>query len=272
MATRVMVDTAKHFRWYHWAGGLATAGAVNVGVVWAMGGSYHWYYADFEEKQKLFIERYGHPSEAQRLQVYTWMAPNYDEGVKLLESGSADVYRRELFRGASGDVLEVAVGTGRCFEALEQTSEVKSFVGVDVNEAMLKQARRKLADRPYDARVVHANAHRLPFADKSFDTVIGSLCLCSMEKPAVVLDEMVRVCRPNGKLFLVEPGLAKWAIVRLGQMYLGLVPSPKHAWEYGWRDDTDVMGLLNACKGLELTRLETRAMGNWYLVSAVKPE
>ncbi|CAE8707231.1 unnamed protein product, partial [Polarella glacialis] len=229
--------------------------------------TFHWCFADSEEKTRKFLEKYGQPTEAQRLEVYNWFADEYDEGVKLVEMGGASNYRKELIQGALGDVLEVAVGTGRCFEALE-SAEVKSFVGVDINEAMLQQARKKVDDLPYPARVGLANAHKLPFADKSFDTVISSLCLCAVERPEEALAEMARVCRPGGQVLLVEPGVARRWLVRTGQRHLGLVPQPKHSWEFGWRDDVDVLGLLDACKGLSVASVETRAMGNWYLVSA----
>lgn len=246
-------------------------GAVNGGILWGMMESYNWVFADDQAKQSRFLERYGQPTERQRLEVYTWLAPNYDEGVKLVETGGADNYRRELLKDATGDVLEVAVGTGRCFEALDK-ADVRTFVGVDLNDAMLRIAKEKLSERPFDARIMRADAHKLPFADKSFDTVIGSLCLCSVERPAQALDEMVRVCRPNGKVLLVEPGVARRSLVRIGQRYMGLVPNPKHAWEFGWRDDNDVLGLISACNDLEVASVETRAMGNWYLVSAFRAE
>lgn len=266
-----MADAAKHFKWYHWAGGLTTVGAVNGGILWGMTESYHWFFADAEDKQSRFMEKYGQPTQRQKQELFTWLAPNYDEGVKLVETGGADNYRRELLKHAAGDILEVGVGTGRCFEALDQ-AEVRTFVGVDLNDAMLRIAKGKLSERSFDARVVRADAHRLPFPDKSFDTVIGSLCLCSVERPAEVLDEMVRVCRPKGMVLLVEPGIARRWLVRIGQRYLGLVPNPKHAWEFGWRDDNDVQGLIGACNDLEVDSIETRAMGNWYLVSSFRPE
>lgn len=83
---------------------------------------------------------------------------------------------------------------------------------------------------------------------------------------------MARVCRPDGKVLLVEAGLADSLWVRLGQDYLGLVPNPKHPWEVGWFDNRDVSVLLNKCPKLKVSRKETRAMGNWYLIVASPTE
>jgi len=245
-----------------------------------MGQGYRWYYTDYEKDVRRFRERYGLPTERQRLELFRWMAPMWDDTIAKLEKSGADVYRQELLGSgdARGDVLEVAVGTGRCFEFLQkghQTASaaneadgIRSFVGVDCVEEMLEVARGKIAELPFPARVECADAQRLPFADGSFDTVVGSLCLCSVERPGEALNEMARVCRPGGQVLLLEPGLADWRIVRFSQNFMGLVPNPKHAWEVGWYDDLDPLALLEACPALRVTNWRTRAMGNWYLIRA----
>ncbi|CAE7509047.1 ubiE [Symbiodinium sp. CCMP2592] len=273
-ARKLFAEAVKGYRWYHAAGAVATVGAVQGITLWGMSRTYHWFFAKEEERANRFIQKYGRPTESQRMDVYTWMAPSYDEGVQPLEKGIANKFRLELLRPNSlkGEVLEVAVGTGRCFEALEQSKEVRGYVGVDLNEAMLSVAREKLSDRPYEARVLRADGHKLPFSDNSFDAVFGSLCLCAMERPAVALDEIVRVCRPGGQILLLEPGVANRAIVRWAQEQLALVPSPTHEWEFGYRDDTDVNALMRSRTDLEVKEIQTRGMGNWYLVWARKPQ
>eukprot|EP00434_Breviolum_minutum_P001278 symbB.v1.2.001123.t1/scaffold46.1/size430244/14 len=103
----------------HVAAGVIGISAIQASTLWAMTQSYHWFFAKEEAKQRSFLEKYGRPTEAQRMEAYTWMAPNYDSSVQLLESGITDHYRRELFIDANGDVLEVAVGTGRIFKFLD---------------------------------------------------------------------------------------------------------------------------------------------------------
>jgi len=269
MAARLL-GMGKNFKWYHWAGGVGTAVAFNTGCLAAMAKGYRWYYSEDEEADRSFREKYGLPTEAQRLAVFSWMARDWDKTIGVVQKGGADVYRKEMLVKARGDVLEVAVGTGRSLEVLKDSEEVKSFVGIDCVEAMLDEARPKLEGTKFPARVQQANAHRLPFSTDSFDTVVGTLCLCSMEHPAKALEEMARVTRPDGQILLVEPGLASSWVVRSSQRYLGLVPQAKHAWEFGWYDDLDPPALVRACPQLELTSMNTRAMGNWYLIAAKK--
>lgn len=263
-----LLGYAKHFKWYHYAGGIATAGTMNAGLLLAIGKSYRWMYSDYFDEKEKFSRKYGRPSEDARLEVFAWLASSYDRAVENKEKGGADVYRTEEFRQARGDVLEVAVGTGRCFEALAAANAVQSYIGVDCVEEMLDEARKKLERCAFPARIVAGDATRLPFGDHLFDTVIGSLCLCSLEHPDTALLEMARVCRPDGQILLVEPGLCKSRLLRFCQQYLGLVPDPKHAWEFGWYDDLDPPMLVSQCSRLQIMSVKTRALGNWYLITA----
>mmetsp|Transcript_17835 Transcript_17835/g.39102 ORF Transcript_17835/g.39102 Transcript_17835/m.39102 type:complete len:273 (-) Transcript_17835:126-944(-) len=261
-------ELGKHFRWYHWAGGVAATGAMNFGILGVLGLGYKRYYADHEEQLQKFHQKYGWPTEQQRLELFAWLAPVYDSRVGVKEQSGADIYRRELLDVARGDVLEVAVGTGRCFSALQKSGEVKSYVGIDSLQEVLDVAKAKLADQPFPAQVLQADAHRLPFADASFDTVVGSLCLSSVEHPDVALAEMARVCRQDGQVLVLDCGLADSRIIRAGQAYLGIVPNLRHAWDFGWYDDRDPAALVAGCPRLTLLRKKTRAMGNWYLLTA----
>lgn len=263
-----LLAQARNIKWHHWLAGAATVGGFNFGLLCALGKSYRWYYSDYEEKVQQFHAQYGFPTEKQRLEIFEWMAPTWDKTMGVVEKSGADLHRAELLPNASGDVLEVACGTGRCFDPLIEGGKVTSFVGLDRVQAMLDVAQPKLAALPFPARLVLGDAHTLPFPDGSFDTVICALCLCAIERPEVALAEMARVLRPGGKAFLVEPGVASLWPIRFAQEYLSLVPNLKHAWEVGWYDDRDPPRLLRGCELLDVESIQTRAMGNWYLITA----
>ncbi len=96
-------------------------------------------------------------------------------------------------------------------------------------EAALANARAEgVADR---ARVETADMRRLPFPDASFDVVLSSWAVHSLDAPADrALAEMARVLRPGGTILLTdivhrEAYLAGFKRLGLGALRL-VVPSP----------------------------------------------
>lgn len=127
---------------------------------------------------------------------YDWVEAVPDVlGVKRL--------RRSLLRGASGSVLEVAVGTGK---NLAYYPPDRRIVAVDLSGEMLKVARSRAAKLSRDVTFVVADAEALPFRPNSFDTVASSLSTCTFPDPVAALKEMARVSRPKGQLLLLEHG------------------------------------------------------------------
>lgn len=124
---------------------------------------------------------------------------------------------------ATGDVLEVAVGTGLnlpCYPA-----EV-TLTGLDLSEGMLAIARdraRRLG-RPVNLR--QASAQELPFAEAAFDTVLCTFGLCAIGDPAAAVAEMVRVLRPGGRLILVDHVASSSRLVRGLQWLVELASVP----------------------------------------------
>jgi ubiquinone/menaquinone biosynthesis C-methylase UbiE len=111
--------------------------------------------------------------------------------------------RRELLQRASGRVLEVAVGTGKNFPYYSRDCRV---VALDLSKEMLNVARERAAKLSLDATFLVADAEALPFSDQSFDTVVSSFSTCTFPDPVAALKEMERVCRPGGKVLLLEHG------------------------------------------------------------------
>jgi ubiquinone/menaquinone biosynthesis C-methylase UbiE len=69
---------------------------------------------------------------------------------------------------------------------------------------MARRLERHLARSGADATVLRAPAEDLPFNDDSFDTVISTLVLCTVEDQPRALREMRRVLRPGGRLLFIE--------------------------------------------------------------------
>jgi SAM-dependent methyltransferase len=93
-------------------------------------------------------------------------------------------------------VLDVATGPG--WVAARAAGRGASVVGIDVAEAMIARAR---SAHP-ELELRRADAHDLPFADASFDAVVGNLVVMHLSRPERAMAEFARVLRPGGRLAL----------------------------------------------------------------------
>lgn len=129
--------------------------------------------------------------------------------VEVLDRLALGRARARLFGRVSGRVLDVACGTGTNVRYLP---DGVTYVGADLSPAMLDRAKARLTGRR-GASLVEMDAATLAFADDSFDAVISSLSTCTFPDPDSALTEMARVCRPNGRIRLLEHGRSNVALV-----------------------------------------------------------
>ncbi len=111
--------------------------------------------------------------------------------------------RRSWFQRATGDVLEIAVGTGRNLPFYPTSCRITA---VDVSQGMMRIARERARQFGKAVQFQVMNAEDLRFQDDSFDTVTSSLSTCTFPDPMAALREMKRVCRPDGRILLFEHG------------------------------------------------------------------
>ena len=102
--------------------------------------------------------------------------------------------RARALGSASGDVLELAVGTGVKLPAYDLKS-VTSFTAIDLSPGMLAKAKARSETLAFgnDARFIETDATALPFEDGSFDFVVDTFSLCVIEDPVTALREVRRV-------------------------------------------------------------------------------
>jgi len=140
--------------------------------------------------------------ETERLKrVWEKEAPTYDRRMGFFERVLFGDGRQWVCSRASGQVLEVAVGTGRNFPFY---AEGVRLTGIDLSPAMLEIARKRADELGVDADLREGDAQQLPFADASFDTVVCTLSLCNIPDDRRAIAEMKRVLRPGGRLLLLD--------------------------------------------------------------------
>jgi ubiquinone/menaquinone biosynthesis C-methylase UbiE len=110
--------------------------------------------------------------------------------------------RRELLGAARGRVLEVGAGTGINLEHYPEG--VEELVLVEPERSMARKLAQRQRELGRSAQIVEADAQALPFPDRSFDTVVGTLVLCNVGNPQSALREMRRVLRPDGSFLFLE--------------------------------------------------------------------
>jgi len=94
---------------------------------------------------------------------------------------------------ATGNVLEVAIGTGRNLPFYARGTEL---TGIDFSAAMLTRARQRADERGLDVTLQQADAQHLPFGDGRFDTVVCTLALSSIPEPAQRSRRCTGYCEP----------------------------------------------------------------------------
>jgi ubiquinone/menaquinone biosynthesis C-methylase UbiE len=124
---------------------------------------------------------------------------------------------REATAGqAYGVVLEVGAGTGLNFPWYHP-ERVERVEAIEPDSAMLAYARERVKQATVPISLTRASVETLPFADASFDSVVVTLVFCSVEDSAQGMQEIRRVLKPQGTLFLFEHVRSQSAWVALLQ-------------------------------------------------------
>jgi ubiquinone/menaquinone biosynthesis C-methylase UbiE len=135
--------------------------------------------------------------------------------------------RARLFGQARGRVLDVAcgVGTNRRY-----VPPYATYVGLDLSPDVLGEAAARVdGDGAAVWGLCEGDAGRLPVADDAVDTVVSSLSTCTFPDPVAALDEMARVCRPDGRVLLLEHGRSSVDAVARFQEWRAEAHYRKHA-------------------------------------------
>jgi phosphatidylethanolamine/phosphatidyl-N-methylethanolamine N-methyltransferase len=100
-------------------------------------------------------------------------------------------------------VLEVGVGTGLSLPLYPRSVRI---TGIDVSREMLEKARERVALRRLDnvEALLEMDAEHMSFPDASFDKVVAMYVVSVVARPAKLIEELHRVCKPRGEIFIVN--------------------------------------------------------------------
>ena len=132
---------------------------------------------------------------------YEKTASRYDRQISLFERLALADGRKWVCSQAAGEVLELAVGTGR---NLRHYPAGVHLTGIELSPAMLAFAQREAAAVARRVELREGDVQALPFDDESFDTVTCTLSLCTIPDDRAAIREAYRVLRPSGRFILLE--------------------------------------------------------------------
>lgn len=167
---------------------------------------------------------------------YNRISMLFDLLEKPMEGFSAK-WRKEIMAEVYGDVLEVGMGTGKNIPYYPADVNV---VGIDFSRNMLNKAIRKYDNNYKNITFREMDAQKMDFADNTFDCVLTSCVFCSVPIPVQGLKEIRRVCKPDGKIVMLEHVRSDGKIV--GPLMDALNPIPLYL--YGANINRDTVGNL----------------------------
>lgn len=199
--------------------------------------------------------------------IYDEIAPTWDARQGVVERVlMGEAMRVALADALLGDVLEIGTGTGATFRHLGNAGRITSLTGTDLSRGMLREARVPASALDVPVSLAQMEAGALAFGDSTFDTVTTSLMLCTVPDPARALREMARVCRPDGRIVLLEHVRAPNPLIALSQRLL----TPVQVRMLGCHLDRPTDRLVREL-GFRVEREETRFFGIFHLIVARPP-
>ncbi len=134
-------------------------------------------------------------------------------------------------------ILEVGVGTGLSLEAYPHHANV---LGVDLSESMLAEAELLIVKNQWThIHVRPMNAEELEFEDASFDLVTSFHTISVVSQPEKMMRELVRVCKPGGRILVINHFRSKNPLVARVVDSAGGITR-----RLGWRTDLEINELL----------------------------
>lgn len=155
------------------------------------------------------------------------------------------------------DILEVGVGTGLSLALYPDDVQV---TGIDVSHEMLEKARTRVGDHPRRT-IMEMDGEQMSFPSQHFDKVVAMYVVSVAPNPEQLMQEVARVCKPGGDIFIVNHFRSRHPVVRGAEDLLA--PLSKLA---GFRPDFDLDDFLNTT-GLEVVDIRSANLfGYWKLL------
>ncbi len=178
--------------------------------------------------------------------MFSKVAANYDKANSVLSVGIHHLWRKKVVRLAGAkvgqSVLDCATGTGDlAIEFKRVVGSSGKVIGTDFCAEMLEPAPAKAKSQNLEIEFAQADVTNLQYIDREFDIVSISFGIRNVSDPVKALKEMARVCRPGGKVVVLEFGQMKIPVLNSAYQFYsekvlpiigGWVTGQKAAYDY----------------------------------------
>lgn len=142
--------------------------------------------------------------------MFDRISPRYDFLNHLLSLNIDKIWRRKTVRAVAKhnptQILDLATGTADLAMQMARKLPQAHIIGLDISEKMLDIGKEKVKKQGFDSQIdlQQGDAAHLPFKDDSFDAVTIAFGVRNFEDLTHSLQEIHRVMKSNGKLFILE--------------------------------------------------------------------
>jgi phosphatidylethanolamine/phosphatidyl-N-methylethanolamine N-methyltransferase len=199
-----------------------------------------------------------------RSKIYHNLSRFYDGLFAPFFQARAQATIRKLQLPPGAKALEVGVGTGLSLDAYPPHADV---TGIDLSEGMLTHARGKIARKGWThIHLQPMDALNMTFEDDTFDFVFAFHLVSVVPDSARLMREMVRVCKPGGKIVVINHlrSERKW-IASLVDLFGPITNS------LGWHTKLTFQDVVTPAPLDEVVRYKTSPQSLFTVVIARKP-
>ena len=159
-------------------------------------------------------------------------------------------------------MLEVGVGTGLCLPLYPANCDLTA---IDLSEPMLEKAAERVSELGLtNVKLLHMDAGAMTFEDSSFDLVIAAYVVTAVPDYRKLMEEMVRVSRPGGRLILLNHFTQDSPLIAAVEKAISPICT-----RIGFRTDLSVDQVINGWPLIKERDIRVKPLGMWHVVECL---